>query len=113
MRLRQRRALLRHNEHLEARESRGKLRVILFGVAENGDVVPAEALQSHVDEIARAIAAKPGYALRTTKQQVNAVTEEIAGTGRNTSDADALVFATHDEESRRISREYLKSKKKG
>lgn len=77
------------------------------------DVVPAEALQSHVDEIARAIAAKPGYALRTTKQQVNAVTEEIAGTGRNTSDADALVFATHDEESRRISREYLKSKKKG
>ncbi|MFM2046144.1 MAG: enoyl-CoA hydratase [Actinomycetota bacterium] len=77
------------------------------------DVVPTEALQSHVDEIARAIAAKPGYALRTTKQQVNAVTEEIAGTGRNTSDADALVFATHDEESRRIGREYLKSKKKG
>ena len=76
------------------------------------DVVQAGALGPHVDGIARAIAAKPGYALRTTKQQVNAVTEEIAGTGRNASDADALVFATFDEESRRISREYLKSRNK-
>lgn len=75
-------------------------------------IVPLDSLDSHVEEVARSVAAKPGYALRTTKQQVNAVMEEIAGTRRNTSDADALVYATHDEESRRASRAYLKSKNK-
>lgn len=75
-------------------------------------IVPEATLQSHVEEIARAVASKPGYALRTTKQQVNAVMEEIAGTRRNASDADVLVYATHDEESRQASRNYLKSKRK-
>jgi enoyl-CoA hydratase/carnithine racemase len=69
-------------------------------------------LSSHVAELARSLAAKPGYALRTTKQQVNAVTEEIAGTRRNAADADALVFATHDAESRAASAAYLASKNK-
>lgn len=76
-------------------------------------VVPASRLAAHVDELAARLAAKPGYALRTTKQQVNAVTEEIAGTGRNAADADALVFATYDEESRAASAAYLASKRKG
>lgn len=58
-------------------------------------------------ELARSLAAKPLYALRTTKQQVNAVVEEMAGTRRNAADADALVFALHDPESRRVSAEYL------
>jgi 1,4-dihydroxy-2-naphthoyl-CoA synthase len=64
-----------------------------------------------VEDLAESIAAKPGYALRTTKQQVNAVTEEMAGTMRNAADADALVFATFDKESREISAAYLQSKK--
>jgi enoyl-CoA hydratase/carnithine racemase len=75
-------------------------------------VVSSEGLISHVEDLAESIAAKPGYALRTTKQQVNAVTEEMAGTMRNAADADALVFATFDKESREISAAYLKSKKK-
>ena len=78
----------------------------------NAVVAPQE-LAGHVDGIARSLAAKPGYALRTTKQQVNAVTEEMAGTGRNAADADALVFATYDRESRETSAAYLKSKNKG
>ena len=75
-------------------------------------IVSSEGLISHVEDLAESIAAKPGYALRTTKQQVNAVTEEMAGTMRNAADADALVFATFDKESREISAAYLKSKKK-
>ena len=69
-------------------------------------------LSTTVEQLARSLAAKPGYALRTTKQQVNAVTEEMAGTRRNAADADALVFATHDPESRAASAAYLASKNK-
>lgn len=76
-------------------------------------IVGDDELSARVDELARSIAAKPGYALRTTKQQVNAVTEEMAGTARNAADADALVFATFDRESREISAAYLKSRNKG
>lgn len=76
-------------------------------------VVPEVELTNYVNNLAASLAAKPGYALRTTKQQVNAVTEEIAGTRRNAADADALVFATYDAESRAASAAYLKSKKKG
>lgn len=75
-------------------------------------IVEPQNLQSVVSELAASLAAKPGYALRTTKQQVNAVTEEMAGTGRNAADADALVFATFDAESRAASANYLKSKNK-
>lgn len=77
----------------------------------NSIVKPAE-LATHVQQLAASLAAKPTYALRTTKQQVNAVTEEMAGTGRNAADADALVFATFDAESRAASAQYLKSKNK-
>lgn len=76
-------------------------------------IVARTDLAAHVDSLAASLAAKPGYALRTTKQQVNAVTEEMAGTGRNASDADALVFATHDAESRAASDAYLAAKNKG
>lgn len=72
----------------------------------NGHVA-SEGLATHVDALAAELAAKPAYALRTTKQQVNAVVEEIAGTGRNAGDADALVFALHDAESRAVQAEYL------
>ena len=75
--------------------------------------VVAEAdLTDTVTALAASLASKPGYALRTTKQQVNAVTEEMAGTRRNAGDADALVFATHDPESRAASAAYLASKNK-
>lgn len=76
----------------------------------NTVVEPGE-LSTHVATLAASLASKPGYALRTTKQQVNAVTEEMIGTSRNAADADALVFATHDRESREASARYLSTKK--
>jgi pimeloyl-ACP methyl ester carboxylesterase len=69
--------------------------------------------EQFVDALAMSLAAKPGYSLRTTKQQVNAVTEEMIGTARNANDADSLVIATYDAESRAASAAYLKSKNKG
>ena len=72
----------------------------------NGHVA-RESLAGHVDALAAELADKSAYALRTTKQQVNAVVEEIAGTGRNAGDADALVFALHDPEGRAVQAEYL------
>jgi len=75
-------------------------------------VVSETSLAETANELAVSLAAKPTYALRTTKQQVNAITEEMAGTGRNAADADALVFATFDAESRAASAQYLKSKNK-
>lgn len=75
-------------------------------------VVEESDLLDHVDALARSLASKPGYGLRTTKQQVNAVTEEMIGTARNAADADALAFATHDDESKRASARYLASKKR-
>lgn len=76
-------------------------------------IVSDAELNDYVQELAESLAAKPGYSLRTTKQQVNAVTEEMIGTARNANDADSLVIATYDAESRAASAAYLKSKKKG
>jgi len=76
-------------------------------------IVSEAELENHVQALAESLAAKPGYSLRTTKQQVNAVTEEMIGTARNANDADSLVIATYDAESRAASAAYLKSKKKG
>lgn len=75
-------------------------------------VVPGGADDVHraATELARELAAKPGYALRTTKQQVNAATEELVGTRRNAADADALVVAMGDPESREASRRYLEQR---
>jgi enoyl-CoA hydratase/carnithine racemase len=70
-------------------------------------VVPAAELVAAADALAADLATKPAFALRTTKQQVNAVTEEIAGTRRNANDADTLAVALHDPESRAASRRYL------
>jgi enoyl-CoA hydratase/carnithine racemase len=75
-------------------------------------IVPEAELSAHVEALAQSLAAKPGYSLRTTKQQVNAVTEEMIGTARNANDADSLVIATYDAESRAASAAYLKSKNK-
>lgn len=73
-------------------------------------VVPAADLDREVTELAAALAAKPGFALRTTKQQVNAVMEEIAGTRRNANDADTLAVALSDPESREASLRYLEAR---
>lgn len=75
-------------------------------------VVPAADLVATADALAAELAAKPWFALRATKQHVNAVMDEIAGTGRNANDADTLVAALADPESRAAGREYLARKRR-
>jgi len=75
-------------------------------------VVPADELPNHVEELAQSLASKPSYALRTTKNQVEAVMDEIASTARSTTDADVLVYAMHDVESREVSKRYLRERSK-
>lgn len=73
-------------------------------------VVPADELIGAADALAAELASKPAFSLRATKTHVNAVMDEIAGIGRNANDADTLVAALHDPESREASRRYLRSK---
>ncbi|MFZ9674444.1 MAG: enoyl-CoA hydratase/isomerase family protein [Ilumatobacteraceae bacterium] len=75
-------------------------------------VVAEDELERHVDELATSLATKPSYALRATKAHVNAVVEEIVGTGRSVQDADSLVYAMRDPESRAASMKYLEARRK-
>ena len=70
-------------------------------------VVDPEDLDTTVNELAENLASKTLYSLHSTKQQVNAVMEEIAGTGRSAGDADMLVYAMRDPESREATARYL------
>lgn len=74
-------------------------------------VVPPGDLETTVTELAQNLASKTLYSLHSTKQQVNAVMEEIAGTGRSAGDADMLVYAMRDPESREATARYLAQRK--
>ena len=74
-------------------------------------VVAPEDLDTTVNELAENLASKTLYSLHSTKQQVNAVMEEIAGTGRSAGDADMLVYAMRDPESREATARYLTQRK--
>jgi enoyl-CoA hydratase/carnithine racemase len=73
-------------------------------------VVTDDELVASADELAAELASKPAFSLRATKTHVNAVMDEIAGIGRNANDADTLVAALLDPESRETSRAYLRSR---
>lgn len=75
-------------------------------------VVPADELVSTAEALAHELAGKSTFSLRATKTHVNAVMDEIAGVGRNANDADTLVVALHDEESKAVGRAYLASKQR-
>jgi enoyl-CoA hydratase/carnithine racemase len=75
-------------------------------------VVPLADLDATVATLASDLAAKPAFSLRATKQQVNAVMEEIAGTGRSAGDADMLVSALQDAESMATSRRYREARRR-
>ncbi|MDJ0769375.1 MAG: enoyl-CoA hydratase/isomerase family protein [Ilumatobacter sp.] len=72
--------------------------------------VPEEQLIAAAEVLAADLASKPGFALRATKTHVNAVMDEIAGVARNANDADTLVAALLDSESREASRAYLQAR---
>lgn len=73
-------------------------------------VVPADEVVDAAESLAAELASKPAFSLRATKTHVNAVMDEIAGVGRNANDADTLLAALHDPESREASRKYLRAR---
>lgn len=72
------------------------------------DSVPENVLASRVEELVETLVAKSSFTMTSTKQAVNAVMKQIAGTGYSWSDADALASGLHDPESRAVAAQYLK-----
>jgi enoyl-CoA hydratase/carnithine racemase len=70
-------------------------------------IVPADDLDTAVDELAEAVASRPRAAVLATKRHVNAVTDQMVGTGRSWSDADGLTAALRDPEGRASREAYL------
>jgi enoyl-CoA hydratase/carnithine racemase len=70
-------------------------------------VVPDEQLDGAVKELAAELAAKSPYTLSATKRAVNAASGEMLSTAGAWSDADSLLTAIADPESRRAAAEYL------
>ncbi|HWE55917.1 MAG TPA: enoyl-CoA hydratase/isomerase family protein [Acidimicrobiales bacterium] len=70
-------------------------------------VVPATELDAAVENLAAQLEKKSALTLSSTKQHVNAVTEGMVGTGRAWNDADSLVTALRDPESRSVAAAYL------
>jgi enoyl-CoA hydratase/carnithine racemase len=75
-------------------------------------VVPAAELEATALELARSLAAKAAHAIFSTKQHVNAVTEQMVGTMRSWSDADGLVTALGDAECAEARRAYLAARRR-
>lgn len=70
-------------------------------------VVPEEEVDGTVDELAAELASKSSYTLSATKRAVNEASELMLSTAGAWSDADSLLTATADPESRRAATEYL------
>ncbi|MEC9424242.1 MAG: enoyl-CoA hydratase/isomerase family protein [Actinomycetota bacterium] len=70
-------------------------------------IVPATELDAAVDELAEAVASRPRGAVLATKRHVNAVTDQMVGTGRSWSDADGLTAALRDPEGQASREAYM------
>jgi enoyl-CoA hydratase/carnithine racemase len=70
-------------------------------------VVPAEAVLATAEELADGLTTKSSLALTATKRHVAAVLETMSGAAGSWSDADGLVTALHDPESRSAGAAYL------
>ena len=70
-------------------------------------VVPAGDVDAEVESLASELVEKSALTLRATKRHVNAVLESMSGAVRNWNDADSLVAALHDSESRAAAARYL------
>ena len=71
-------------------------------------VVPAADLDDAVEDLVGQLEKKSALTLTATKRHTNAVTEGIVGTARAWNDADSLVTALRDPESRSVAAAYLK-----
>ncbi len=70
------------------------------------------ALDAAVTELAQTLAAKSAFTLRATLLAVNAAAEAMVATGGAYNDADSLVIASQDPESRQVAANYLQSLKR-
>lgn len=70
-------------------------------------VVPAAELDAVVEDLVRQIEGKSLLTISATKRHVNAVTEGMVSTARAWNDADSLVTALRDPESRAVAAAYL------
>ena len=70
-------------------------------------VVDADQVLTEADELAAELCTKSSLTLQATKRHVNAVTESMSNAGRNWNDADSLVAALYDPESRSSAERYL------
>lgn len=75
-------------------------------------VVPAAVLDAAADRLVDDLLSKSALTLTATKRHVNAVTEGMVGTARAWNDADSLVTALRDPESRSVASTYLKRLKR-
>jgi enoyl-CoA hydratase/carnithine racemase len=76
-------------------------------------VVPADEVMTHAESLAAELSTKSSLTLQATKRHVNAVVESMSNAGRNWNDADSLVAALHDSESRACAQRYLDEFNKG
>lgn len=70
-------------------------------------IVPDQELDRAVDELASQLAQKSSLTLTATKLAVNAASSEMASTAGSWNDADTLLGAFADPESRRVGQDYL------
>lgn len=70
-------------------------------------VVPGADLDEAVERLVAQLVTKSALTLSLTKRHTNAVSEGMVGTARSWSDADGLVTALHDPESREAAAAYL------
>lgn len=70
-------------------------------------VVPASRLDDEVEQLASQLESKSAHTLFCTKRQTDAVTEGMVSTYRSWSEAELLLAAGRDEESRQAAAAYL------
>ncbi|OBI49674.1 enoyl-CoA hydratase [Mycobacterium kyorinense] len=70
-------------------------------------VVPETDLDDEVEHLVHQLLTKSALTLASTKRHTNAVADGMVATARSWSDADALVTALHDSESRKAAGAYL------
>jgi enoyl-CoA hydratase/carnithine racemase len=75
-------------------------------------VVPAADLDEAVEDLVTQLLSKSPLTLRSTKRHVDAVTRGMVGLDRSWADADSLVAALRDPESRASARAYLEKVRK-
>jgi enoyl-CoA hydratase/carnithine racemase len=71
-------------------------------------VLPAGELDAGVESLVGELVAKSAYTLSATKAHVNAVTAQMVGVDRSWADADGLVVAQRDPDSRAVAENYLR-----